>query len=101
MLKIDRVADDAGVRLVLSGRIAREGLAELERTLHGELGASRAVALDTAEVRLLDREAVQFLVRCAERGIAFVNTPAYVREWMNREQKGMADDARDSAKPQG
>lgn len=99
MLKIDRVTDDAGVRLMLSGRIERGGLAELERMLHVELRANRSIAIDTAEVRLLDREAVRFLVRCAARGIRLVNTPAYVREWMNREEKGMADDAQDTAEP--
>jgi hypothetical protein len=92
MLKIDRLRDDGGVRLVLSGRIEGEDLAELQRALDSEAFAGGAITIDTQEVRLLNREAVQFLVACVAAGIRLVNTPAYVREWMNSEQTGVADE---------
>jgi hypothetical protein len=99
MLRIDRLRDGGGVRLVLSGRIEREGLAQLQRALDGEVFAPGAITIDTEEVRLLDREAVRFLVRCAAAGIRIVNAPTYIREWMSREQKVVADDPDDSTSP--
>jgi hypothetical protein len=37
-------------------------------------------------VRLADRDAVRFLRSCEAEGVKLENCPAYVREWMDREQ---------------
>ena len=46
----------------------------------------RSIILDLQEVRLADRDAVKFLKRCAADGMKLQNVPAYVREWMDREE---------------
>ena len=38
------------------------------------------------EVRLVDREAVQFLARCETEGVELDNCPAYIREWIEKER---------------
>jgi predicted metal-binding protein len=39
------------------------------------------------DVRLADRDAVQFLRDCEARGMKLENCPAYLREWMEREKE--------------
>jgi hypothetical protein len=46
----------------------------------------RNIILDLQEMRLADRNAVKFLRSCERDGMKLENCPAYVREWMNREQ---------------
>ena len=46
----------------------------------------REIILDLRDLRLADREAVKFLRGCERDGMKFENCPAYVREWMDREQ---------------
>jgi predicted metal-binding protein len=38
------------------------------------------------EIRLADRDAVKFLRSCERDGMKLENCPAYVREWMDREE---------------
>ena len=44
------------------------------------------IILDLRELRLADRDAVRFLRGCQADGVRLENCPAYVREWMDREQ---------------
>ena len=46
----------------------------------------RNIILDLRDVRLADRDAVRFLRGCETDGVKLENCPAYVREWMDREQ---------------
>ena len=46
----------------------------------------RSIILDLQEMRLADRVAVKFLRSCERDGMKLENCPAYVREWMDREQ---------------
>jgi len=45
----------------------------------------RNIILDLGDVRLADRDAVRFLRDCETNGVKLENCPAYVREWMDRE----------------
>ena len=45
----------------------------------------RQVILDLWDVRLADRDAVRFLRDCEADGVKLENCPAYVREWVDRE----------------
>lgn len=94
MLKIERAAESGRVRLALSGRIQRLDLAELERSIAGESVGPAFITVDLEEVRLVDRDAIRFLVSCETAGIRLVRTPAYVLEWMASERDGAADEAR-------
>ncbi len=67
--------------ITLSGRIEEEQLAELKTMLSSEAGS---VALDLADVRLVHREAVKFLLKCEDDGIELRNCPSYVREWIEK-----------------
>ena len=41
---------------------------------------------DLRDVRLADREAMRFLRGCEADGMKLENCPAYIREWLDREQ---------------
>ena len=93
MLKIQRTVHDGNVRIVLSGRIEREHLAELQRVID-EDAPHKLVTLDLEDVRLVDREAVGFLARCEGTGIRLKNCSPYVREWISREENEQANPPR-------
>ncbi len=80
--RIDRLWIQQGVALRISGRIAGEDL-EVLRTALEEI---RVVAIELAEVELVDRDAVEFLALSEANGIALRNCPAYIREWITRER---------------
>jgi hypothetical protein len=80
--RIDQRSVDQGVVLRISGRIAGQDL-ELLRTA---LEESRVVAIELAEVDLIDRDAVEFLALNEANGIALRNCPPYIREWVTRER---------------
>ncbi len=83
MLRIRRVIESGTVILFVSGRIGAADLADLRELMHAESGAD--VALDLAEVGLVDAAAVAFLAECEARDVRLVRCPAYIREWMLRE----------------
>ena len=80
--RIDRRWTEHGVVLQISGRIAAEDL-EIVRTA---LDGHRVVAIDLAEVELVDREAVNLFAQTEADGIELRNCPAYIREWITRER---------------
>lgn len=65
----------------LCGRIEQQDLDELRKVIDSE-AASRERALDLDELRLVDREVVQFLAACERSGIRLLNCPSYIREWI-------------------
>ncbi len=81
MFQICKSVNGGLVTIALSGRIEDEQLSELEAVLKSEAGS---VVLDLADVRLVHREAVKFLLKCEDRGIALRNCPSYVREWIDK-----------------
>ena len=85
MLKITRVTEAGFTRVIVSGRIDGQQLPDLRGTLETENAGN--VVLDLTEVTLVDLEVVHFLLRCDLHGIRLVGCPAYVREWMAREQR--------------
>ncbi len=84
-LRIQRTADGDAVVFTLSGRIGGELVEELQCLFESEADGHRIV-LDLHEVDLVDRDAVRFLARCAADGIKLEHGPAYIREWMVREE---------------
>jgi hypothetical protein len=81
MFQMRRFVDRGLVTISLSGRIEEEQLAELETVLKSE---RETVVLDLAEVRLVHRAAVKFLLKCEIGGIELKNCPSYVREWIEK-----------------
>jgi hypothetical protein len=84
MLKIQR-SSGAGVVFTLIGRIEIEDITELERLFSLEAGGG--FVLDLEEVTLIDREAVKSLARWELENIELKNCPAYIRAWIDCEQK--------------
>jgi hypothetical protein len=81
--RIDRRSTEQGVVLQISGRIAVEDLEVVRTALDGR----PVVAIDLAEVGLVDREAVTLLVQTEAEGIELRSCPAYIREWITKERE--------------
>lgn len=84
MLKIQRLSNGEVV-FAVSGRMDAEHTAVLKRLIRNEAEGSQIV-LDLKDLTLVDREAVRFLERCESDSIGLRNSPAYVREWIERER---------------
>ena len=82
-LRIERSARQGFTVLTLSGHMKSEQVAELKELFDTDF---RNIILDLQEMRLADRDAVKFLRSCERKGMKLENCPAYVREWMDREQ---------------
>jgi hypothetical protein len=80
--RIDRLSIEQGEVLRISGRITGEDLDVLRTALE----EGRVVAIDLTEVELADRDAVTLLARTEVNGIELRHCPAYIREWVTREQ---------------
>ena len=85
MLRIERAVHGALVVFMVSGRVGREHIAELQRVLDSE--SEHQKALNLKHVSLVDRDAVKFLARCEAEGTALENCSIYIREWIVREAK--------------
>jgi anti-anti-sigma regulatory factor len=84
VLRIDRSANGE-VRLTITGHVDAAHVAELQRLVDAESAGHRPIVLDLKDVKLVDREAVGFFVRCEASGIRLDNCPAYLREWIGHE----------------
>ena len=84
MLRIQRSDHDGHVFRV-SGQIDVNNLAELEEVVSRE--PHHGLALDLRELKLIDVDGIQFLIRCETRGIRVENCLAYIREWMSKERQ--------------
>jgi anti-anti-sigma regulatory factor len=85
MLKIVRSLN-GDVVFYLSGRMDAENIGELETLLSKEASDSQIV-LDLKDLTLVDQDVVSFLRGCEADGIQLRNCPAYIRVWINGEQR--------------
>jgi hypothetical protein len=83
MLRIQRSAHDVTV-LLGSAQIGVNDLTEQQEIISRE--RSDGLVLDQRELKLIDADGIQFLIRCEARGIRVENRPAYIREWMSKEK---------------
>jgi anti-anti-sigma regulatory factor len=82
-LRIERSVRQGILVFTLSGQMKAEEVAELKELVDADY---RKIVLDLRDVRLADRDAVKFLRDCEADGMKLENCPAYVREWMDREE---------------
>jgi predicted metal-binding protein len=82
-LRIERSVLQGITVFTLSGHMMAEEVAELKALFYADY---RTIVLDLRDVRLADRDAVKFLRSCERDGMKLENCPAYVREWMDREE---------------
>ncbi len=83
-LMIEQVFSDHNKFVLrMCGRIQREHVG----TIEGLIGAKDDdTILDLLEVMLVDRDVVIFLADCERKGIELRNCPAFLREWIAKEQ---------------
>ena len=62
-----------------------QDVAELQRLPALEI-VDHPVAMDLRDVTLVGRDAVKYLACCEADGIKLENCPAYIREWIRKEQ---------------
>ncbi len=84
MFKIQR-SSNGEVVFTITGRIREENVPELKALFASE-EEGRRVVLDLNDLTLLDRGALRFFKHCEAGGIVLKNCPAYIREWIKREQ---------------
>jgi anti-anti-sigma regulatory factor len=84
MLKVQRFANGEVV-FAVSGRMDAEQTTILKALFRKETEGSHIV-LDLKDLTLVDRDAVRFLERCEHDSIKLRNSPAYIREWIERER---------------
>jgi anti-anti-sigma regulatory factor len=81
--RIDRLSTEQGLVLYISGRIAAEDV----EVVRSALDERRVVAIELAEVEVVDRDAVKILAQTEAEGIGLRNCPAYIREWITKERE--------------
>jgi hypothetical protein len=84
MLKIERISDELGTRIRMSGQLRFD---QLEQVM-AEVKRGGAIALDLEEVDLVDLEGIRFLNTCEAQKIAVLHCSPYIKEWMLRERAG-------------
>jgi hypothetical protein len=81
-LRIERSERQRFAVFTLSGRMEAGHVVELKELFDRDY---RNIILDLQEMRLADRDAVRFLRDCEADGMKLENCPAYIREWIDRE----------------
>jgi anti-anti-sigma regulatory factor len=85
VLRIKKKANGEVV-FILSGRIDKEDIVELE-TLLAEEGRLRRIILDLTDVTLIGQDGINFLAQCEAADIVLVNCAPYIREWITRQNR--------------
>jgi hypothetical protein len=87
LFRIHRKANGEVV-ITLSGRMDKEGIAELETLIRAE-ASGRHIVLDLKDMTLTGQDGIDFLAQCEAADIALVNCAPYVRDWITRQRTGM------------
>ena len=82
MLRIERISENGGSRLRLSGELRCTHIEEV-RT---EMTKVLPLVLDLAEIGVVDIDGVRWLNACQTVGVKVVNCAPYIREWMRQEK---------------
>ena len=78
------IEEDRAV-LCVSGRIQDQDVAALRASLEQGSGV---VAIDLKDVLIVDRDAIPLFAACESQGVELRNCPAYIREWITRDEAG-------------
>jgi hypothetical protein len=82
--KIERLAG-SGNSVVI--RVCGHVQVEQVRTIAELIGEEcQGAVLDLMEVMLVDRDVVTFLAACDRQGVELKNCPAFLKEWIAKEQ---------------
>ena len=86
--KIQKSSFNGLTVLKLSGRMESEHLSDLDKMISSE---TLPVVLDLEEVKIVDRDSIEFLERCETDGIELKNCPEYIRQWIATEREKSQD----------
>ena len=90
--RVNRACSGGAVVLTFSGDIAGDHSAELQVLVGAE--RDQPLVLDLANASIVDRAGVLLLARAETDGATLRNCPAYVREWIDREEQAVTQVAR-------
>src|SRR5579871_3274092 len=99
-LRIQRSIEDERLVITLTGRIQAEQVPELLSLIRPE-PPFRQIVLDLEQVKLVDRDAVLFLVLSETRGAQLRNCSAYIRKWIDQERAARRDESDDQTESAG
>ena len=83
MLRIERVSENGGIRLCLSGELRSSDLKDVQTEI---AKIAPRIVLDLAELSLVDFDSVRWLAACETVGFKVENGASYIREWMRQEK---------------
>jgi anti-anti-sigma regulatory factor len=86
-LRIERSDERKSVVFTLTGRIQAEQIPELQALLSSQ--PADQLVVDVKEVKLVDREAVRFLVLIEAEGANLRDCSAFIRAWISQERNEM------------
>jgi len=87
-LRIEDVSSESDTALSLSGRITSRDVQQLKARIGETVGP---FALDLAQVRLVDLDAVRFLAAAERGGVELRRVPPFVRAWILLERPKLSD----------
>jgi hypothetical protein len=87
-LRIQRSVERDLVVFKLTGRIQADHVPELLTLLTSD-SSWRGIVMDLEQVKLVDRDAVLFLLLSETTGVKLRNCSAYIREWITQEKSAM------------
>jgi anti-anti-sigma regulatory factor len=82
-LKIERISEDGGTRIYLSGELRSANVTEVRAEVEKILPR---IVLDLAEIGVVDIDGVRWLNACQSAGVKLENCAPYIREWMGQEK---------------
>jgi hypothetical protein len=83
--RIERlVGQENEIVLSVAGQVRCECVNTLKELIEVE---KAKIGLDLSEVTLADRDAATFLAVCELKGIELKNCPAFLREWVSKEEE--------------
>jgi anti-anti-sigma regulatory factor len=83
-LRIEKSCDEHSTTVRLSGRLVGSHRRALSEQIEGSRGT---ILLDLEEVTLVDIDIVHFLARSEAEGVELLHCPAYLREWISKENE--------------
>ena len=83
VLKIERQVTSSGTILVLSGRVGSDDVQMLKACMDD---GEPVIALDLAQVFLVNLDAVRFFAECEKRGIELRKCRPHLRAWVHIEK---------------
>jgi hypothetical protein len=89
-LRIQRSVERRSVVFILTGRIQAGQVPDLDAFLSSE-SSEGEIVLELGGVKLVDRDAVQFLANREAAGAELRNCSAYIREWIAQEKNANSE----------